>query len=111
MKLEHAHYDINIQYAEVTFLKKEVKRLDDYLSKAMDQEKSNMQEIAEHVIVIERLKSELERERKQKEDQVINLDINLDDIKVNVDEFNRMKDMIRNNLEVNRLNVTFEVPE
>ena len=77
----------------------------------MDQEKSNMQEIAEHVIVIERLKSELERERKQKEDQMINLDINLDDIKVNVDEFNCMKDMIRNNLEVNRLNVTFEVPK
>ena len=38
-------------------------------------------------------------------------DINLDDIKVNVDEFNCMKDMIRNNLEVNRLNVTFEVPK
>ena len=42
---------------------------------------------------------------------MINLDINLDDIKVNVDEFNCMKDMIRNNLEVNRLNVTFEVPK
>ena len=110
-ELEHAHYDINTQHAEVTFLNKEVKRLDDSLSKAMDQEKSNMQEIAEHVIVIERLKSELERERKQKEDQMINLDINLDDIKVNVDEFNCMKDMIRNNLEVNRLNVTFEVPK
>ena len=73
----------------------------------MNQEKSNAQEIAEHVIVIERLKSELERERKQKEDQMINLD----DLKVNVDEFNCMKDMIRNNLEVNRLNVTFEVPK
>ena len=35
--------------------------------------------------------------------------INLDNIKVKVDEFNRMKDMIRNNLEVNSLNVTFEV--
>ena len=42
---------------------------------------------------------------------MINLDINLDDIKVNVDEFNCMKDMIRNNLEVNRLNVTLEVPK
>ena len=58
MKLEHAHYDINIQYAEVTFLKKEVKRLDDSLSKAMNQEKSNVQEIAEHVIATEHLKSE-----------------------------------------------------
>ena len=66
MKLEHAHYDINIQYAEVTFLKKEVKRLDDSLSKAMNQEKSNVQEIAEHVIVIERLKSELKRERENR---------------------------------------------
>ena len=93
------------QNVEVTFLRKEVKRLDDSLSKAMNQEKSNVQEIAKHVIVIERLKSELERERKQKEDQMINLD----DLKVNVDEFNCMKDMIRNNLEVNCLNVTFEV--
>ena len=42
---------------------------------------------------------------------MINLDINLDDIKVNVDEFNCIKDMIRNNFEVNRLNVTFEVPK
>ena len=113
-ELEHAHYDINVQYAEVTFLKKEVKRLEDSLSKAMNQEKSHVQEIAEHVIVIERLKSELAREMlnsrcdgklHEKKDQMINLD----DIKVNVDEFNCMKDMIRNNIEVNRLNVTFEV--
>ena len=113
-ELEHAHYDINIQNAEVTFLKKEVKRLDDSLSKAMNQGKSNVQEIAKHVIVIERLKSELAREMlnsrcagilHEKKGQMINLD----DIKVKVDEFNRMKDMIRNNLEVNCLNVTFEV--
>ena len=113
-ELEHAHYDINIQYAEVTFLKKEVKRLDDSLSKAMNQGKSNVQEIAKHVIVIERLKSELAREMNnsrcdgilhEKKGQMINLD----DIKIKVDEFNRMKDMIRNNLEVNCLNVTFEV--
>ena len=113
-ELEHAHYDINIQYAEVTFLKKEVKRLEDSLSKAMNQGKSNVQEIAKHVIVIERLKSELAREMlnsrcagilHEKKGQMINLD----DIKIKVDEFNRMKDMIRNNLEVNCLNVTFEV--
>ena len=113
-ELEHAHYDIKIQYAEVTFLKKEVKRLEDSLSKAMNQGKSNVQEIAKHVIVIERLKSELAREMPnsrcagilhEKKGQMINLD----DIKIKVDEFNRMKDMIRNNLEVNCLNVTFEV--
>ena len=113
-ELEHAHYDINIQYAEVIFLKKEVKRLGDSLSKAMNQEKSNMQEIAKNVIAIERLKSELAKEMlnsrfagilHDKKDQMINLD----DIKVKVDEFNRMKDMIRNNLEVNCLNVTFEI--
>ena len=112
-ELEHAHYDINIQCAEVTFLKKKVKRLGDSLSKAMNQEKSNVQEIAKHVIAIEHLKSELAREMlnsrcdgklHEKKDQMINLD----DIKVKVDEFNRMKDMIRNNLEVNCLNVTFE---
>ena len=113
-ELEHAHYDINIQNAEVTFLKKEVKRLGDSLSKAMNQEKSNLQEIAKHVNVIEHLKSQLAREMlnsrcpgilDEKKDKMINLD----DIKVKVDEFNRMKDMIRNNLEVNCLNVTFEV--
>ena len=59
-ELEPAHN------AEVTFLTKEVKRLNDSLSKAMNQEKSNMQEIAEHVIVIERLKSELKRERENR---------------------------------------------
>ena len=80
----------------------------------MSQEKSNLQEIAEHVIVVERLKSELAREMLNSRCNGI-LDgkkgqtINLDDIKVKVDEFNRMKDMIRNNLEVNCLNVTFEV--
>ena len=114
MKLEHAHYDINIQYAEVTFLKKEVKRLDDSLSKAMNQEKRNVQEIVKHVIEIERLKAELAREMHKSRCAGILLEkkdkmINLDDIKVKVDEFNCMKDMIRNNLEVNCLNVTFEV--
>ena len=113
-ELEHAHYDINIQYAEVTFLKKEVKRLGDSLSKAMNQEKSNMEEIAKHVNAIERLKSELTREMLNSRcagilDEKKGQMINLDDIKVKVDEFNRMKDMIRNNLEVNCLNVTFEV--
>merc|ERR1711971_259895 len=61
-ELEHAHYNINIQNAKVTFLKKEVKCLDDSLSKAKIQEKSNLQEIAKHVIAIEHLKSELARE-------------------------------------------------
>ena len=113
-ELEHAHYDINTQHAEVTFLNKEVKRLDDSLSKAMNQEKSNMEEIAKHVNAIERLKSELTREMLNSRcagilDEKKGQTINLDDIKVKVDEFNRMKDMIRNNLEVNCLNVTFEV--
>ena len=112
-ELEHAHYDINIQHAEVTFLKKEVKRLGDSLSKAMNQEKSNVQEIAKHVIAIEHLKSELAREMLNSRCSGILHEkngkmINLDDIKVKVDEFNCMKDMIRNNLEVNCLNVTFE---
>ena len=112
-ELEHAHNDINIQYAEVTFLKKEVKRLDDSLSKAMNQEKRNVQEIVKHVIEIERLKAELAREMHKSRCAGILLEkkgktINLDDIKVKVDEFNCMKDMIRNNLEVNCLNVTFE---
>ena len=113
-ELEHAHYDINTQYAEVTFLKKEVKRLDDSLSKAMNQEKRNVQEIVKHVIEIEHLKAELAREMHKSRCAGILLEkkgktINLDDIKVKVDEFNCMKDMIRNNLEVNCLNVTFEV--
>ena len=113
-ELEHAHYDINTQYAKVTFLNKEVKRLDDCLSKAMDQEKRNVQEIVKHVIEIERLKAELAREMHKSRCAGILLEkkgktINLDDIKVKVDEFNCMKDMIRNNLEVNCLNVTFEV--
>ena len=112
-ELEHAHYDINIQNAEVTFLKKEVKRLNDSLSKALSQEKSNAQEIAKHVDAIERLKSELAREMLNSRcagilDEKKGQMINLEDIKVKVDEFNRMKDMIRNNLEVNCLNVTFE---
>ena len=98
---------------EVTFLKKEVKRLGDSLSKAMNQEKSNVQEIAKHVIAIEHLKSELAREMLNSRCTGILHEkngkmINLDDIKVKVDEFNCMKDMIRNNLEVNCLNVTFE---
>ena len=102
------------QNVEVTFLRKEVKRLDDSLSKAMNQEKRNVQEIIEHVIEIEHLKAELAREMHKSRCAGILLEkkgktINLDDIKVKVDEFNRMKDMIRNNLEVNCLNVTFEV--
>ena len=101
------------QNVEVTFLRKEVKRLDDSLSKAMNQEKRNVQEIVKHVIEIERLKAELAREMHKSRCAGILLEkkgktINLDDIKVKVDEFNRMKDMIRNNLEVNCLNVTFE---
>ena len=113
-ELEHAHYDINTQHAEVTFLNKEVKRLDDSLSKAMNQEKRNVQEIVKHVIEIEHLKAELAREMHKSRCAGILLEkkgktINLDDIKVKVDEFNCMKDMIRNNLEVNCLNVTFEV--
>jgi hypothetical protein len=113
-ELERAHYDINTQYAEITFLNKEVNRLDDSLSKAMIQEKRNVQEIVKHVIEIERLKAELAREMHKSRCAGILLEkkgktINLDDIKVKVDEFNCMKDMIRNNLEVNCLNVTFEV--
>ena len=62
----------------------------------------------------ERLKAELAREMQKSRCAGILLEkkgktINLDDIKVKVDEFNCMKDMIRNNLEVNCLNVTFEV--
>ena len=106
--------DINTQYAEITFLNKEVNRLNDSLSKAMNQEKRNVQEIVKHVIEIEHLKAELAREMHKSRCAGILLEkkgktINLDDIKVKVDEFNCMKDMIRNNLEVNCLNVTFEV--
>ena len=105
--------EASVKNVEVASLRKEVKRLDNSLSKAMNQEKSNVQEIAKHVIVIERLKSELAREMHKSRCAGILLEkkgktINLDDIKVKVDEFNCMKDMIRNNLEVNCLNVTFE---
>ena len=52
-----------------------------------------------------RLKSELAREIHNR----MSSGINLNNLKVRVDEFNCMKDRIRNNLEVKCLNVTFEL--
>ena len=106
--------EASVKNVEVASLRKEVKRLDDSLSKAMNQEKRNVQEIVKHVIEIEHLKAELAREMHKSRSAGILHEkkgkmLNLDDIKVKVDEFNCMKDMIRNNLEVNCLNVTFEV--
>jgi hypothetical protein len=109
-KLEQAKYEINAQFAEITFLNNGVKRLgselDNSLSKAKDQEKRHVQEIIKHETEIEHLKAELARE-------ILisrwSSGINLNNLKVRVDEFNCMKDMIRNNLEVKCLNVTFDV--
>ena len=109
-KLDQAKYEINAQFAEVTFLNNGVKRLgselDSSLSNAKDQEERHIQEIIKRDTEIEHLKAELARE--------IHISrwssgINLNDLKVRVDEFNCMKDMIRNNLEVKCLNVTFDV--
>ena len=109
-KLEQTKYEINAQFAEVTFLNSGVKRLgselDNSLSKAKDQEERHVQEIIKRETEIEHLKAELARE--------IHISrwssgINLNNLKVRVDEFNCMKDMIRNNLEVKCLNVTFDV--
>ena len=109
-KLEQAKYEINAQFAEVTFLNNGVKRLgselDNSLSEAKDQEKRHLQEIIKRDTEIEHLKAELARE--------IHISrwssaINLNDLKVRIDEFNCMKDRIRNNLEVKCLNVTFDV--
>ena len=80
--------------------------LDNSLSKAKDQEERHVQEIIKCDTEIEHLKAELARE--------IHISrwssaINLNDLKVRIDEFNCMKDMIRNNLEVKCLNVTFDV--
>ena len=109
-KLEQAKYEINAQFAEVTFLNNGVKRLgselDKSLSKAKDQQETHIQEIIKRDTEIEHLKAELASE--------IHIsrwssEINLNNLKVRVDEFNCMKDMIRNNLEVKCLNVTFDV--
>ena len=109
-KLDQAKYEINAQFAEVTFLNNGVKRLgcelDNSLSKAKDQQERHIQEIIKRDTEIEHLKAELARE--------IHISrwssgINLNDLKVRVDEFNCMKDMIRNNIEVKCLNVTFDV--
>ena len=109
-KLEQAKYEINAQFAEVTFLNNGVKRLgselDKSLSKAKDQQETHIQEIIKRDTEIEHLKAELATgvhiSRWSSE-------INLNNLKVRVDEFNCMKDMIRNNLEVKCLNVTFDV--
>ena len=109
-KLEQAKYEINAQFAEVTFLNNGVKRLgselDKSLSKAKDQQERHIQEIIKRDTEIEHLKAELASE--------IHIsrwssEIDLNNLKVRVDEFNCMKDMIRNNLEVKCLNVTFDV--